>query len=165
MSQKSHIKSSSYFLEEKEHFVINKNKEMDVCVKWFIPVLTTFGYVCFLPNPQVAIHSTDRSVTRCPPRGFPQCTSLSPINLPCSLEYYLCSLLGRVVIWNWKLKLTVIPNPQDFIVTFIWKLKAKIFSLYFILWEKLEMLIDSKTGRFFLTFPTKKPPKGWIFKI
>ena len=56
MSQKSPIKSSSYFLAEKEHFVINKNKEMDVCVKWFIPGLTTFGYVCFLPNPQVAIH-------------------------------------------------------------------------------------------------------------
>ena len=33
MSQKSPIKSSSYFLAEKEHFVINKNKEMDVCVK------------------------------------------------------------------------------------------------------------------------------------
>lgn len=126
MSQKSPIKSSSYFLAEKEHFVINKNKEMDVCVKWFIPGLTTFGYVCFLPNPQVEIHSTDRSVTRCPPHGFPWCTSVSPINLPFSLKCYLCSLLGRVVIWNWKLKLTTIPNPQDFIMTFLYlEIKSK----------------------------------------
>lgn len=108
--------------------------------------------------------STNRSVTRCPPHGFPWCTSLSAINLPFSLEYYLCSPLGRVVIWNWKLKFTATPNPQISLWhPFIWKLKAKIFSLDFILWEKLEMLSDSKTGRFSLkSFPQKKkkPKKG-----